>query len=305
MYALASPRKSYHQLEFSDLTADNNQRPPDWRWQRALQLFNGQHRVVFKKEDPLVQMVYRYQAYIRGNIVDPDGPHRIFPVIHDVARMAADSTPERWILEAMIMGRDSVEDIAAYFGHKVELVRTFEDCFFDVRSRLDNPGYVQSQLLLAPGPRGLDPEDTQQIYRQIAFYGGVENLKAYLGTGPMTPETRRWFEDASRGEQAKKRLAAESTLKIAQDNSLDVIRLGIERDKLTLKEKTEGVVDNGIAKLAWSAGLSMTVANLNNIIYGKDEPTAADQTREQLAAVGIVANAKSPIPGPEGGNPNG
>ena len=112
---------------------NNPLRQPDWRLQRAQRLCEAKHAV--EGEDEGMRAACRLlEALEDGTATE------VMPDEHAAWRLYSDNTEARWELEARILARQSIEDIAKVMDLSAAVVETYEQLFFNVLDRLDKRG---------------------------------------------------------------------------------------------------------------------------------------------------------------------
>jgi hypothetical protein len=131
---------------------DSRNRPPDWRWQLAGHLLKHHSGFVPEslREEVLCEAVYVRRA------VQQQGPGdegllalmELSPSYYDAWDLyRADDGSARWEIEARLLAREPMAEIARKVGVSEEAVSVYEALFFNVLDRLDCPGYIMHAVL--------------------------------------------------------------------------------------------------------------------------------------------------------------
>jgi hypothetical protein len=113
-----------------------------------------------------------------------------FPALSHAHRLYEHSDVQRWLLEAALVAGKSAGFIAVFLAVPEEVVVTYEKCFYDVRRRLKQRGWVMSYLL-SPVMRfgAWNPRDRDIGWKYASYVWGWETLLELLGYLPYSPET--------------------------------------------------------------------------------------------------------------------
>src|SRR5205823_3925434 len=132
---------------------EDPQRPPDWRWGRAVERAETRGGSFRPCRDPYVVAAQRYRE-AWGRCRGAAGRQRLttrFPALDQAFRVYADpGDPYRHAVEARVLAGQPPADIADRTGLPAVVVLAYEAVFFDVRSRLRYPDYVLHRVI---GPR--------------------------------------------------------------------------------------------------------------------------------------------------------
>jgi hypothetical protein len=98
----------------------------------------------------------------------------------------------RGTLEARILARLPVDQVAAACGLTVEAVQAYEALFFDVRSHLAYPDYLIPVVIGAKLHYGITPEDVDVVLKHVGYVGGpvlLDWLVDFYTSGVIVPES--------------------------------------------------------------------------------------------------------------------
>lgn len=147
-------------------------RPPDWRWQRARWLRELNKHARKKHEDAETVVIKHYQALKSHckNDLDYDKLKTKFPgIFHAEEFHDREDLDIRWELEARLLARESMEQIAKKIGALVEVVIWYEKAFFNVLDRLDNRSYICGVAMGRSIHRGLFERDYDLLWKMLGY----------------------------------------------------------------------------------------------------------------------------------------
>lgn len=210
------------ELELWKTRADNNRRPPDWRW-RVAQIINnspgqGESRFVgLERMDPLIKTVRDLQTMhtdvktpIRAILARFEHDHPVAEAyelwagshsaiaradIADVNLKEYQRTPVVELLElarldGLILARTRPQIIADIYAVSVDGVRMYEEIFFDVRDRLRAVSWVASNVigtLYQAGPITILP----RLIRAYGYYLRSRRVVNEVASVFNAPEMRK------------------------------------------------------------------------------------------------------------------
>jgi hypothetical protein len=177
----------------------------------------------YNKEDPRIEEV------LAGE----------YPDIHEARCLFEDVAGARWVFEAGVMARQTVEFMAEYLNADIEVLKTYEKLFFDVRDALDHKGCIHASILHPAVSAGAPAGDPDYMWKLVAYEGGWEAVKSIWEIGEISPVAMDFIVRTFR----------EQTMKVAQNtvfsiqpnsfNSTELIGKGIEM--LKLEAETENL----------------------------------------------------------------
>jgi len=203
--------------------ADSPNRPPDWRWERARWYQTNQKRAV-KKEDPYVLLLVRYQAAKKKATTDEAllNLETKFPGLYNAQLIFESPTLKavRWGLEARILSRQPMEEIATRTGLSADTVLWYECAFFNVLDKLNSPDYVASVVIGETLHRGVTPRDYNLLWKLYGYAGGVAVLDAVISQRVPPGVARNWLNDDSVGVLTLKMNVAARTVPVAFNHAV-------------------------------------------------------------------------------------
>lgn len=177
---------------------------PDYVFSRAKQLWlEGKS----DSSDPLIDMVLAYlkeirdtrgsdkEAWVVGKqFTNLRRAHILFQ--HPTLRVKV-------LIECGILGRATSQELADFLAIDIRVVETYEEVFFNVRDKLDNPGYVLTRVIPAGITQldhdskrdGLDEIDFSDAdtLRKFSYMEGWDECKRLLASPEFSDKARRHF----------------------------------------------------------------------------------------------------------------
>lgn len=192
-------------------------RKPNWRWLRATQLMEPGSEIV-PDDDRWVIRLYKYLKARNDlrlrHLPGSAGMHRGFRrlqadygMVHEVVRAHEEGVSMKYMLSALLMVRDQdIPDLAFAVRKDPQFLYTYEALYFDIRSRLDDVGYIMTTVLSPMGfDTGTGAGDRDVAWKAMAYMMGAEMfLRVAFGTGEMPKEIYDRLQNAIRGILASK-----------------------------------------------------------------------------------------------------
>jgi hypothetical protein len=171
------------------LTASDGLRPPDWRWLRAVYLYDHGQGLLKGFDDAFVASALKLVSKLRQG----DGRRGLSELSQGgaleqaLAVYTGPPAPQRAVLEAWLLTGLPTPAVSAKVGLREDIVLEYERFFFDVRDRLGAKGSI-AHLVLRTWP---NPEPTLgSVLRYYGYHGGplvLERLLDLFGlSGPAT-----------------------------------------------------------------------------------------------------------------------
>ena len=157
-------------------------RPPDWRWQRAVTLAR-EWRWPTRRDDPLVRQAYQYLKWLRGASPrrSPPGRFRHIELAHRIRTGGPSSVCLTSIaVEAGALAGHPPEPLAASFAMPLELLTIMEKLFFDVRDRLDDRDYIYAHEILPDLESSSEDDQDAALFKAAAYEFGWRVFEAVL-----------------------------------------------------------------------------------------------------------------------------
>jgi len=223
---------------------------PRWRWLRAKELIDKQLSPRRSRDDTYVRRAWRYLRRYR-----PDDP-RIeealateYPDLHQAKCLFDDVAGSRWVFEAGVMAKQTVEFMAEYLNADSKVLETYENMFFDVRDALEHKGCIHANVLIPALVGGVRATDPDFMWKLVAYEGDWEAAKSVWEIGDISPVAMDFIVRTFR-EQVMKvaRNAAFFTVPNNFNNvdligkGIDMLRLEAESDSLRGADQSEASI---------------------------------------------------------------
>lgn len=165
----------------TDLCPTSPFRPTDWRFHAVL-VASECGRSAWVDHDTL-RMLDLYQHQGQRAVDDDAMSSRLEPYRDALALHQGPDEPVRAVLEAHLLARRSIDDVAKAMSLPPEVVRVYESVFFNVTDNLNRPSYVAHHALHRHRP----PQPTLgYVLREQAYSGGpliLDDLLWHFGLG--------------------------------------------------------------------------------------------------------------------------
>jgi hypothetical protein len=261
---------------------------PDWRWMRINDLVGAQATPNRSHDDTYVQRGWRYWKRWSANRVSERSRIRAeYPDIHQARTMFEKAeSGTRWVFEASVMARLSLEDAAKQFGCSPSILETYEALFFDVRGMLDNKLAVDSQLLF-PTSSSISAGDYDLFWKFIAYYGGWNAVQQMWSLDAMPPGVEDFLKRITREKILKNGAAAAHAMEINRFTTVPVVdqvmRLAAA-EEMAGAGQSAGRDSAALGEVLKSVGASFhLISSRDNMVA--DEPRADDLMRDGLEIV--------------------
>jgi hypothetical protein len=186
----------------------NPRRPVDWRWQLAGELIERGGRISRSRRDDELKVCRHFRGQLARCQQEVDYLQVMYaePDMWEAWSLYADSDEKeiRWELEARLLAREPVEDIATKLAISVETAQLFESCFFNVQDRLDSPSYITQIVIGRSIHAGLNERHYDLLWKMYGYWAGSHVLDALIyrfnnPTRPENPEgtTAFWEDDTA------------------------------------------------------------------------------------------------------------
>lgn len=205
-------------------SADNPQRPVEWRWHRAGLAVDGRMPASRRRADYWVRRAVRFRQRLAADEVDGDELHESDPAMYAAVLLYQQRGENPGFgsglsvanqLECRVLAGQEPPQAAALLGVPETTLEAYERLFFDVRDRLHEKAWIHAVVLgqeYSPNDRG------PGAARFWSYKGGVSVAEEMLGLvdGLPTPRTCAavpgFFEDA--GVRITHRRSANTLLQI-------------------------------------------------------------------------------------------
>jgi hypothetical protein len=183
---------------FADYQRHNPARPPDWRWQRACDLHaRGRQPSTQSDDEPTLRAV-EYLGVL-GSTTCPERPtgrlSRTHPDLHVAHRLFEHSGERRGEVEARLLAGQSPDEIVEFFPLGAAAIDAFENCFFNVRDRLEASDWIIGSLIRRSLSRSFGPWSLSEFWKVLGYAGGPLVLDVVLAATTERNSQRRQYPD--------------------------------------------------------------------------------------------------------------
>jgi hypothetical protein len=210
-------------------------RPVRWRWDRATVLSHGVKIKGTELDDEKVveaaKYIKKYRA-VTDKIGDDDTKdseaelldvRKQWPDLMTAASIYTGAEFMKWAIEALICANATADDIASTFGVETSVIQSYEDFFFDVRSRLGNEMWVAHALLSPAMCDGMATVDCDFFWKSLALWHGAEVLKGFWTTGELPEGVDEKIMALTKGIQLRNVAKAQLVRPVTPGHAHDII----------------------------------------------------------------------------------
>lgn len=293
-----SQRRDNHRYDLSSLSIDEPRRPVNWRWLRAVRFAdrNAAPVELGRFSDATVKVAFQYLQARKNAGNDFETLSVEHPRLHRLHRTYNPDGDEsgamhRWMLEAMIMSGQNHKDIATYFRMTNEDVLLYESLFFDVRDRLDSPGFIMAEVLDVVIRGAFDELESDKWWKALGYFGGRAGMGSdlithYWSFNRLPDGVREWLDDALVSALRKRSLKALNARHTHGETTERLLAALIANRKVENEEKRAlAPVDGSTGVRELLEAVTMTVAHVTRT------PIAADEERVPALIVRELTNA--------------
>lgn len=176
-------------LTYAELAASDSQRPPAWRYERAVKIVErNKGRWSQSRDDELTKAVVRYLVVrerlsrsLDADRMNDELLHR-FPDLHRCYERfrLPNGDPSRFVIEARILAGQTDKDIAVREAIPESEVGLYEQLFFCVRDRLDNLGYIARVIIGDVFQSGIGNLNKERLAKYFGYFAGPYMLDFIL-----------------------------------------------------------------------------------------------------------------------------
>lgn len=164
----------------------NPHRSPSWRWQRALEIHEGNGLPTTRRRDDPISYAYINRALQFLRQYDACANDQERAVLADQSPdifwaywiWSDQASPQRYSIEAHILARGTDYEIAYRCGTTTEVVKMFEALFFDVRERLQHRSFILHTVMGPAIHRGLTEREFDLLWKLYGYFLGPYVLEA-------------------------------------------------------------------------------------------------------------------------------
>jgi len=281
--------------ELVNLRELNEERPLDWRWLRALQLESRNTRIK-ELEDPEVTHIRKFLRDLSSGI-DSEVLCTKHPVLFEVHRIYNSASTTRWTLEALVMANVPPIEICAKFGWStktgIKLIKTYENCKFDIRSRLKYEAYVMSNVLgtISNSMNNVQPAE-EKIWKLLAWIGyrknyGTSLLDGFINLDNMPDDVKVWYDKFITNQFTRRTVRGLIKFDpIYMPQMVDMLKLHNDNKRLEMEQHANGI-STGTSELESAQrdlinSLETTVLEVNKVRVSAIEPRASQVFNDEI-----------------------
>lgn len=174
------------------LKPDHPERPPNWRWQIALQ-YSRASNFPDCEGDNAIYLATRFAKKLRylqeadGSDIDLSKEEREFCIAWDIYVSGASS--RRHELEARLLANENYEDINKKMVLPARTITIYESTFYNVSDRLNSPSYIIHHAIGIPFDENTRVINDYKMWKLMGYWCGpiaVDTL--VFSKPPVTPE---------------------------------------------------------------------------------------------------------------------
>lgn len=300
---------------------DHPLRPTNWRWERARVIREMGERSPFAlKQDKWVDRAAHMQLVL-STCKDESERYRALDmagdlgIAYDIWDDGTTMTPPsgttktdntRHELEARILARQPLKDIANRMSLQPAMVHTYEKIFFHVTDRLNNASYIVHQVLGPVFHMGLTDKNIPLLWKAYGYFtkspAMIDALTSTFSTkaSPTANEVDKYLADDGRATLKRKSALAARMLPLndyTQDRLLELNLKAIEEEVKQLG----GAVPDGsrealqmmLGLIPWSVGKPLGGIDANPLV-AYDNKAAELRADEALEITMNGTGAPSP-----------
>lgn len=250
---------------------NNPLRPVDWRWERA-RILREQKLKFSKYDDKWVKLAYKFQLALMGCKDDIDRFELLEknPTIYFAYVLKGQAQPEAKLyikseIEARLLSRQSYDEIAKKCSCTPETIDAFENLFFNINDRLDNPTYIVHQVMGPAIHRGLYQREYDLLWKLYGYFCGPLVIDALTTTftNPVRPgnsdQVDSMFVDDTRSTMRRKAALAARSISVTDMTQLAILEMYtkfLEIEKDTPGASSKDMIEDNISEMMKTLGKS-------------------------------------------------
>jgi hypothetical protein len=172
-------------------------RPAASRWERADKLIFFGDRPK-SRDDKLTRQVYQYQQSIGGRDCPPTCPKPRFALLRAAHQIYSDNGELRWEIEARLLSRQSIDEVARRLDLAPDLLVLYEQVFFTCLDRIDCSDWILINFIGNGPSSGFSPHDWRGIWRWVGYFGGPHALDLVVAATSKVPRQHNYTADELR-----------------------------------------------------------------------------------------------------------
>ena len=222
-----------------DCSRDNPQRPPNWRWERAMGIVDETQPDATRRYDgPIgfkwIKRATKFRRAIRAAGTDElkRGVANRYPDLFWAHRAWENSAnPLKVHLESYLLAREENWSVGFKCGMAPEQIEAYECVFFDVREKLNHQGYILHSVIGPALQQSLSDRDYSVLWKLYAYFHGPHVLDALVSkmVNPAwcgTPDTvSNAFQDDAIGTMKMKAALAAKTVPVAYHTQMELLHV--------------------------------------------------------------------------------
>ncbi len=231
----------------------------DWRWASAADATEYSDSEAVSKlqsADPATR-----EAFLFKRALDAGLDVSRWPSYSAAYELYSSREKERLFVEGLLLAGAPNELVADMSACDPEDVQAFHDLFFDVRPRLDKPGWVVAHLFGGTLYGAINPRDKVAQLHRIAWLGGEDVFLSYY-SGEWNPKLGNNLAALIKGVLAKQSLLASMCITGRDEINIDVLRVFLETTKEDIaKTVGGGSKEQEAAVMEFIKSVPLTVAD--------------------------------------------
>lgn len=186
----------------------NPERPPNWRWERAV-ILSDRDTATRSIDDDFIKEVVKFHKDLKTK--EDEELYKKYGPLYQCHYFWFSNSLTKSLLEAYILSDTDKSVIAENFGWSTDesekVIDIYEKLFFDVRSRLKFDPFILANVIKLTEHYTLPTDD--QIYKMLAYVGykkkiGPLFLQAYVNMDSMDEKSAAWFNSFIREHITRK-----------------------------------------------------------------------------------------------------
>jgi hypothetical protein len=178
-----------------------------------------------RSADSVTRRAYQFKCAVDAGL--DTGP---WPDITAAYELFSNRPSERTFIEGLLLTGAPNPMVANLVGCDPEDVQAFHDLFFDVRARLDKPGWIVAQLFEGALYSNVNSRDKVGQLHRVAWLGGPDVFLAFYSSA-SDPMTRKAIQEIQAGILTKCSLLASMNLVGRDEINVDLVRITLEAAK--------------------------------------------------------------------------
>jgi len=267
----------------------NPRRPVNWRWERARDIAEGGVPLSRKYDDVWVRKALQFRLADREATLELDRLYLVdrMPDVFWAYELAFNGDADRGNsmrseIEARILSRESVNDIAYRCATSPEVITAYEKLFFNVLDRIDRLAYITHQVFTAAAFQSIHERDYDLLWKMFGYFGGPHVLDVLITTFQSVPHPTRsdevtgFIQDTAMNALRRKALIACQTLGVNSFTATEIIAQFIKLHEIDRAAGGGGGQQSISANVeAMVAALGPTFAIGRHAVSGVDSPMLA------------------------------